>query len=155
MPVYGISFNKFVSPRAPSVVHIKCARHFPKYKHTREGVCHWQAVVEQDPRTKRWHVDFDRSHFQHSHGPCEEIVRDPTWRPNVSNPDAREALGLAPLGSTRGEAVQAASKKRLDVHTKLEERRKQAEEREKRRERIRAREEVIEVVISPKGKVRL
>ncbi|GJN88299.1 hypothetical protein Rhopal_001264-T1 [Rhodotorula paludigena] len=53
--------------------------------------CPWMAHVEACGGG--FAVNADRSRLQHDHGPHENILADPSWRPVVFNIDARAALG--------------------------------------------------------------
>lgn len=94
VPVYGISVM-VLTPTHGSVP-IKCNRNKPRYVNLPGGACPWVAFCRRRHDGK-WIVDFDVSTFEHSHGPCKEILADPTWRPTVHNADARAVLGMPPL----------------------------------------------------------
>lgn len=90
VPVFGISVT--MTSKTPSSVKIRCNRHHPHWMPTPEGTCGWVAVAKKVNHA--WKIDFEASVLDHSHGPCKEILDDPSWRPPVFNPHAREALGL-------------------------------------------------------------
>lgn len=149
VPVYGISVN--IRHISPDTAHIKCNRHRTRYSVQPDGKCGWHAVVKRDSKTKQWRVDFDESCFDHSHGPCDEILQDPTWRPMVRNPDARRALGMPPLEESALKLGKASREQRMS-HDEAEEA-MEAPEKEKGKKR-RVWDDEIEIVIYPKGKVR-
>ncbi|GAA5992436.1 hypothetical protein JCM10908_000817 [Rhodotorula pacifica] len=94
VPVYGISV--VAQSPAQNKVHIKCNCYHGYYARVPGGICSWEAVCRRRP-DRKWTVDFDASTFEHSHGPCKKILADPTYRPVMRNPDAREVLGLPPM----------------------------------------------------------
>ncbi|BGO89883.1 uncharacterized protein RHTO_03283 [Rhodotorula toruloides NP11] len=147
VPVYGISVN--IRHISPDTAHIKCNRHRTRYSVQPDGKCGWHAVVKRDSKTKQWRVDFDESCFDHSHGPCDEILQDPTWRPMVRNPDARRALGMPPLEESALKLGKASREQRMS-HDEAEEA-MEAPEKEKGKKR-RVWDDEIEIVIYPKGK---
>lgn len=94
VPAYGISVMVLHSTQKK--VHIRCNRYHTHFSHLPGGICQWVALCRRR-RDGKWIVDIDASTFEHSHGPRQEILADPEWRPRVINPDAREALGMEPL----------------------------------------------------------
>lgn len=149
VPVYGISVTMInVSPVA---AHIKCNRYHARYSDHPDGRCGWSAVAYRDSRTQRWRVDFETSNFEHSHGPCDEILQDPTWRPKVKNPDARRALGMPPLDGAFAKSGKASGKKRIADSQPDEAREEPAKDKGKKR---RVWDDEVEIVINPKEKVR-
>ena len=94
VPVYGISV--LVLNPTYKGVPIKCNRSHPRYVKLTGAACPWVAFCRRRHDGK-WMVDFDVSTFEHSHGPCKEILADPAWRPTVHNADARAVLGMSPL----------------------------------------------------------
>lgn len=106
VPVYGISVM-VLNPTHQSVP-IKCNRHHPRYANLPGGACPWVAFCRR-LHDGKWIVDFDVSTLEHSHGPCKEILADPTWRPIVHNADARAVLGMPPLPNKSTKKKQAFS----------------------------------------------
>ncbi|BGP54134.1 hypothetical protein JCM8202v2_001708 [Rhodotorula sphaerocarpa] len=113
VPVFGISVT--MTSKTPSSVKIRCNRHHPHWMPTPEGTCGWVAVAKKVNHA--WKIDFEASVLDHSHGPCKEILDDPSWRPPVFNPHAREALGLlvkADAQPVPKQAPQQQKKQRVD-----------------------------------------
>ena len=95
VPIYGISVMVLNSTHKS--VPIRCNRHHPRYVNLPGGACPWVALCRRRQDDSKWLVDFDVSTFEHTHGPCKEILANPTWRPIVHNADARAVLGMPPL----------------------------------------------------------
>ncbi|BGP06322.1 hypothetical protein JCM10049v2_002143 [Rhodotorula toruloides] len=136
VPVYGISVTKCAV--SSTVTQIKCNRHHSHYSEHPGGVCSWQAVLKLNPKTRRWRIDAVKSHFKHSHGPCEEILRDPSFRPTVRNPDAREALGMPSLdASVSAKEQNMGEMRRCRARTKDKDERRAGTSKSKGKERAR------------------
>ncbi|GJN88294.1 hypothetical protein Rhopal_001259-T1 [Rhodotorula paludigena] len=103
---------------------IRCSRY-----HTRGGQqerCPWELAIYAENHSQSWKVDSAASSLLHNHDRDPRIVADPTWRPVVNNPHARQALGLAnaTTGKRRssedseeqGEGGPSASAKKARAH---------------------------------------
>ncbi|GAA6034286.1 hypothetical protein JCM8097_003825 [Rhodosporidiobolus ruineniae] len=117
VPAYGMGLSEYnLSSRGGAV---KCYR----YNKLDKGAvrCPFELVVRFVGASGKCIVDRSLSVYEHNHGPAPEILANPSWRPNIKNDDAREALGL-PLfkrgsvtkqgkpGKERGEPVRTAKK---------------------------------------------
>ncbi|GAA5913649.1 hypothetical protein JCM6882_008708 [Rhodosporidiobolus microsporus] len=60
------------------------------------GECRFTFALKKEGKSG-WRLDSSRSYLTHNHGPTPQLLADPSWRPTVRNPQAREALGMPPL----------------------------------------------------------
>ncbi|BGP38247.1 hypothetical protein JCM10449v2_002176 [Rhodotorula kratochvilovae] len=93
VPVFGVSLLRNESS---STAQLRCGQYRPRGNTAHAGACPFLVALVEDDTTGRWGIDGDASTFEHSHGPRIEILRDPNWRSEVRNADAREALGMPP-----------------------------------------------------------
>ncbi|BGP46348.1 hypothetical protein JCM10450v2_002190 [Rhodotorula kratochvilovae] len=100
VPVYGASSR--IERRTADEVEIRCNRFHYHYDTSRDGRCFFLHRVERDAASERWVVHGAESRYEHDHDPDPRIVADPSWRPLIKKPLAREALGLSPLVPKRG-----------------------------------------------------
>ncbi|BGP06323.1 hypothetical protein JCM10049v2_002144 [Rhodotorula toruloides] len=128
IPVYGIGVT--LQPTSSGDVEVKCNKYFRPPGGSSSDACRWMAVVTGNPKTKRWRINFDESCFDHSHGPAQQILDDPSWRPIVRNPAARKALGMrsslvtSSVGKKSDAAVaQKASQERTERKKKRDDQR--------------------------------
>ncbi|GAA6034213.1 hypothetical protein JCM8097_003783 [Rhodosporidiobolus ruineniae] len=92
IPATGISVQ--ILHQSPTTATVKCNR-FKSCKGSTP--CPYQLIAQLDHEAQRWQIDPAASTLRHAHGPAKEILRDPSWRPRIRNPDLRRALGLASI----------------------------------------------------------
>ncbi|GAA6012483.1 hypothetical protein JCM10207_007105 [Rhodosporidiobolus poonsookiae] len=106
-----------VSPYNEKVrtITFRCNRAGKNYVNAPGGACNFQLKLKKDIQTNEWVVQRDKTKLTHNHGPRDELVADPSWRPIIVNEDVRAAMGLPPGKRARDKLQaekQVRSKKR-------------------------------------------
>lgn len=98
-----LAINVNLMPSSTESYRVSCSRHHGRFANTPTGLCQFSIAIERIE--KRWTVQ-SYSNFIHNHGAAPERLADPEWLPQIRNSDAREALGLRPISSSKTVSLQ-------------------------------------------------